>query len=123
MTESTSPDPNAASLDDLVRDVRRRYPAVVVWLALDTNGYLVISKMVVPEPERNTGIGTDIMTRLTAAADAIHVPMTLTPSIDFGGSLVRLRMFYRSFGFVPNRGRTRDYATRETMIRPASPPR
>jgi hypothetical protein len=121
MAESTSPDPSAASLDDLVRDVRRRYPAVVLWLAL-TNGYLVISKMVVPEHERNTGIGTDIMTRLTVAADAMHVPMALTPSIDFGGSLIRLRTFYRRFGFVTNRGRTRDYATRETLIRPASPP-
>jgi hypothetical protein len=57
------------------------------------------------------------MDELTAYADAYGLNLATTPSADFGGSVARLRRFYARFGFAPNKGRSRDYGTQETMIR------
>ena len=44
--------------------------------------------------------------------------LSLSPSTDFGASSVsRLTKFYRRFGFKPNKGRNKDFRTRDTMLR------
>ncbi|MER8116292.1 GNAT family N-acetyltransferase [Streptomyces sp. NPDC094031] len=82
-----------------------------------TAGYLALDLLVVTRVRRNEGTGTAIMQVLTAEADRRGVPMALTPAADFGGSVSRLRTFYRRFGFVSNAGRGKDYATKHAMIR------
>ncbi|MFE0104154.1 GNAT family N-acetyltransferase [Streptomyces sp. NPDC059009] len=82
-----------------------------------TTGYLALDHLVVTRVRRNQGTGTAIMQALAAAADEHGVPMALTPAADFGGSVPRLRTFYRRFGFISNRGRGKDYATSHAMIR------
>jgi len=63
----------------------------------------------VPKPKRSSGIGTDIMTRLSEAADAEGKVITLTPDISFGASSTnRLSDFYKRFGFVQNKGKNKD---------------
>ena len=57
------------------------------------------------------------MTDLVGYADENGLDIFLTPSEDFGGSKPRLEEFYGRFGFVPNKGQTRDFRSRETMIR------
>ena len=57
------------------------------------------------------------MTRLINYADEVGKPILLSPSNDFGGSVTRLKEFYGRFGFVPNKGRNKDYRFSETYIR------
>jgi GNAT superfamily N-acetyltransferase len=76
-----------------------------------------LSQIVVPKTERNSGVGTKAMRMLTDYADAQGKRIVLTPSSDFGGSKARLITFYKRFGFVENKGRNKDFTTRETMIR------
>lgn len=107
-------------IDELRIAIESEYRGVSLWIhAADT--YLILARLVVPESERNNGIGTAIMLRILAEADSRGVPSALTPSNSYGGTLTRLRAFYRRFGFVPNRGRARDFATREAMVRTPKP--
>lgn len=83
------------------------------------NGRVVLSKIVAEE--RGQGSGSQVMRALADYADATNQQMALTPSGDFGGSVARLRKFYKKFGFVENKGKNKDFGTRETMIRNPSP--
>ena len=80
-------------------------------------GYLHVGKIIVPKDRRNEGVGTEAMKRITAYADGKQKRVTLTPSSDFGGSKSRLIKFYKRHGFVENKGRNKDYSTREAMYR------
>lgn len=75
--------------------------------------------VVVPKDKRNQGLGTQVMQDLARIADKQGRRIALTPSTDFGGSSVsRLKDFYSKFGFVENKGKNKDFSTRETMLRP-----
>jgi GNAT superfamily N-acetyltransferase len=77
-----------------------------------------VGKIVVPKDSRGAGTGTRAMQLLTEYADQTGKRIVLTPSKDFGASSVaRLKTFYKRFGFVENKGRNKDWTTRETMIR------
>ena len=81
---------------------------------------LDLSKIVVPKEMRGQGIGSNVMDDLTQYADETGKQINLTPSADFGGNVNRLKGFYKDFGFVENKGKNKDFTTRETMIRPPS---
>ena len=85
---------------------------------LDSANGLTLSKVVVNKEARGTGIGTDFMEALTRHADDVGKTTALTPSADFGGNKARLVKFYRRHGFIPNAGRSKDYAISESMYRP-----
>jgi GNAT superfamily N-acetyltransferase len=87
--------------------------------ASDANGKITVSKIVTNESQRGLGLGTKVMNDLIAFADANGKDIALTPSKDFGGSVPRLKKFYERLGFVENKGKAKDFSTRETMIRPA----
>ena len=81
------------------------------------NESIIVSEFIVPEDERNQGIGSQKMKELLDYAKAIGYRVLLTPSTDFGASsLTRLKKFYKNLGFVDNKGRNKDYRTKETMI-------
>lgn len=113
---------------DRQRESSPNWPAVFVERQLASNpglkldihrassGHVVLSRIVVPK--RSQGTGGKIMQELIDRADANGDTLALTPSGDFGGSAARLRRFYQRFGFVPNKGRNRDYAISEDMLRP-----
>lgn len=83
-----------------------------------SHGDLHLSRIEVPKSIRNRGIGTKAMEDLIHLADALGLRITLSPSTDFGGSSVdRLKKFYRQFGFIPNKGRHKDWTIRDTMYR------
>lgn len=77
----------------------------------------MVSKIIVPKGQRGSGVGTKMMTEIVETADREGWPLALTPDSAFGGSKTRLEKFYRGFGFVPNRGRSKDFTTTETMVR------
>lgn len=83
----------------------------------EANGTIELNQIVVEPDAREQGIGTAAMRRLLAYADATGQRIVLTPSSDFGGEKARLTRFYKGFGFKDNKGRSRDFTTRATMIR------
>lgn len=79
---------------------------------------LDLFRVVVPKPERKKGLGTKAMGDLIAYADQFGLLFTLSPSTDFGGtSVVRLKRFYRRFGFVSNKGRNKIWQISASMYR------
>lgn len=91
-------------------------------VASETSGTITLNKIVAAS--RGQGAGSRVMQALADYADAAGKRIVLTPSTDFGGSSVaRLTTFYKRFGFVENKGRSRDFSTRETMIREPRAPR
>ncbi|KVT91860.1 hypothetical protein WK59_03750 [Burkholderia ubonensis] len=82
------------------------------------DGAITLSRIVVPEGERQSGVGSAFMRDLTHYADEHGARIALSPSTDFGASSVgRLRDFYRRHGFVENKGRNRDFEVSESMYR------
>lgn len=80
-------------------------------------GVINLNKIVVPKEARMMGNGTKAMRLLVDYADKTNQKIALSPSSDFGGNKNRLIKFYQQFGFVPNKGKYKDFLTRETMIR------
>ena len=94
---------------------------VDAWLS-ENDKVLNLSKLVANE--RDQGVGTAFMRDLVAEADKTGKRVDLSPSADFGGNKKRLQEFYSRFGFVPNKGRTKDLEISESMYRlPAAPMR
>ncbi|MBM4574960.1 hypothetical protein GS896_25680 [Rhodococcus hoagii] len=102
---------------ELQTEIVAQFPGVQLELRFDPVGDLVIDKIVVPAERRERGVGSLVMDRIVAAADAAGARLALTPTGDFGGSVTRLRRFYRRWGFADNTGRSRDFTTRQAMLR------
>lgn len=83
----------------------------------EKDGTIEVDQIVVPEGQREQGAGTAAMQQLLDYADATGQRVVLTPSSDFGGTKSRLEKFYKGLGFKPNKGRSKDFTTRATMIR------
>lgn len=110
------PQEAASDLDSLQRQWEGR--GADVSLSGSGNGPMTLGKIVVPKDQRGQGIGHSIMSDMTAHADLYQRPIGLTPSTHFGGSSVgRLKDFYKKHGFVENKGKHKDFSTREAMIR------
>lgn len=80
-------------------------------------GRMVIDKIVIPPSGRGQGVGTEVMNEVIGFADANKIPLSLTPSSDFGGNKSRLEGFYKRLGFEKNSGRNRDFEISESMRR------
>jgi GNAT superfamily N-acetyltransferase len=78
---------------------------------------LTLSRVIVPENSRESGIGTKFMNSLIKKADKLGYKIILTPSKDFGGNKNRLIEFYKRFGFINNKGSNRDFSHKEDMYR------
>lgn len=78
---------------------------------------VIVHSIIVPKTERNRGTGGKVMRQLLELADRNGDMVALTPSGDFGGSVAKLKKWYKSLGFVENRGRTRDFEISASMYR------
>lgn len=83
----------------------------------DPDSYVTLHHIEVPEGQRGSGAGKAAMRDLVEEADRNGWKLDLTPAGDYGGNVPRLKRFYKGFGFVENKGRNKDYATRETFLR------
>lgn len=99
------------------KDIQARYPDVKLDV-MDGRNIINVSRIVVPQDRRNQGIGRKVMRDIIEHADSVGKPVALTPSGDFGGSVTRLKEFYKSLGFIENKGRNRDFEISESMYRP-----
>jgi 8-oxo-dGTP pyrophosphatase MutT (NUDIX family) len=76
-----------------------------------------LTGFMVPYNDRGKGLGTDFMEDLIKVADENGFKITLTPSSSYGGNVIRLKQFYKGFGFVENKGDNRDFSHKEDMYR------
>lgn len=83
----------------------------------EKNGIVTVAKIVVPKAQRGNGLGTAATQEIIDYADVTGQIVALTPSADFGGNVGRLKSFYKRFGFVPNKGRSKEFATTESFVR------
>ena len=112
--DCTPPEPGSTA--GVVARLRNNHPVTLD--ANEQNGVLTVSRIVVTG-ERGTGTGAAVMKELLDHADRNHLTVALTPSATFGGSKTRLEHWYRSMGFRHNKGRRRDFRSRESMVRDA----
>ena len=81
----------------------------------DNGKYLQLSKIKIQKEDRNKGIGSKVMSRITDYADTQNLKIYLTPSKDFGAtSISRLNKFYKNFDFIKNTDKSQ---TKDTMVR------
>lgn len=89
-----------------------------VQLSLSELGDIIsLNKIIIPEDQRGTGIGSEVMKKIIEYADANQKIISLTPTEDYGGKKSKLIKFYKKFGFVDNKGKNKNFETRDTMIR------
>lgn len=67
--------------------------------ATEFEGHIVLDKIIVPNPQRGGGFGSECMGQLTEYADSVGKRIELALSTDFGSDEKRLFNFYRRFGF------------------------
>jgi GNAT superfamily N-acetyltransferase len=79
---------------------------------------ITLSKIALEPEARKQGVGTAAMQALTEYADRTGQRIVLSPATDFGAtSKGRLVAFYKRFGFVENKGRSKDFTVSESMLR------
>jgi GNAT superfamily N-acetyltransferase len=100
----------------LLDDLGAIHPDVDAWVNI-SGDTIKLDELQMPKAIRGQGIGSRFMDILTAYADKNGMTIALTAAGDFGGSRAGQERFYRRFGFVPNKGRSKDYAISENMIR------
>lgn len=112
------------SLETLEDNLESRYKGLVLWTSFLSGGdeyhapIVRIMTIQIPSENRKQGLGSEVMSQIISWADDHGVMLSLSPSTDFGASSVsRLTKFYRRFGFKPNKGRNKDFRTRDTMLR------
>jgi GNAT superfamily N-acetyltransferase len=114
--EGVAPDVVIKPVSNL-ESIQAEYPSVKMSMS-DGKANITVSKIIVPEEARGGGVGTEIMGKIIDYADANDKPIFLTPSTDFGASSkARLTKFYKSLGFVENKGKNKDFTSQETMVR------
>ncbi len=101
-----------------VKDIEAKWTAMGANVFLYEKGdTITLSKIVIPKERRNEGAGSAFMQDLIQYADKTGKTIKLTPSADFGGSVSRLKEFYKRFGFIENKGHNKDYAISELFYR------
>lgn len=95
-------------------NIKKQFPTVKFGFTGNT-GTIAVEKIVVPESAREKGVGTEAMKAIVELAGKNDLIVTLTPSADFGGNKARLIKFYKSLGFVENKGKNKSYEISDTM--------
>jgi len=104
-----------AELDSIIN----KYEAMGMdcWIYLKGNDAIEISSIRVKDKtQRRQGLGTALMSEITALCDKYGLLCVLTPE-DTESSKSGLLRFYKRFNFVSNTGRNKDFRFRNTMIR------
>lgn len=98
--------------------IKAKYEDVLEkWSVFEYDDQIRVSLVVVKEDQRGKGIGRKVFEDLNGYADSTGKTITLTPDSSFGTSKSALVRFYKSLGFVLNKGRNKDYEISELMYR------
>ena len=83
-------------------------------------GRAELNRIRTPTELRGQGRASAAMKQWLDAADAAQMQTALTPDpMDKTTSKAKLKRWYSGLGYVPNRGRNKDFSTTAAMIRPA----
>jgi GNAT superfamily N-acetyltransferase len=100
-------------------DVEAAHPQIRLWA--NENEYGIKVAMIATLPHlRGQGLANAAMADLLAYADQVVKPVVLTPGAPEGQedmSKAKLTAWYKRLGFLPNKGRRKDFRFRDTMIR------
>lgn len=103
---------------DIYCDFGREEMKKIGQIDLLERGHIIeIHRIFIDEKYRENGHARDVIQLICSHADLRQKVLALTPVSDFGSSKTRLEKFYRSMGFVKNRGRVKEWNTKEGFIR------
>lgn len=111
--ESKSPE---KVLNKISRAYGKKHRGVNVDLSHTSSGDIRVNNIWIPPEERNQGIGSRIMRGLSSYADRQGKRITLNQAPE-KGKKAKLQKFYKSHGFESNKGKNRDFTTKDTHIR------
>lgn len=112
--EARAPKPDA--LETISKNLQRRTPGMKFQAYPSHSGDIGLHSIEVPKEKQGQGIGSHALKNLNKFADKQNKRVTLTPQAD-KGKKAKLDKFYKRFGFKPNKGRNKDFTTRDTFIR------
>jgi tRNA nucleotidyltransferase (CCA-adding enzyme) len=81
------------------------------------NKYIVLDRIIINEDRRGEGFASAAIKLLFEYADKQNKIITLTPDNMWGISKAKLIIWYKSLGFVMNKGRNKDFETMQLMYR------
>jgi GNAT superfamily N-acetyltransferase len=114
-------DVDRATFQAFADQIKAQYGLHQFDLWLDRSGDIKLNSLIIPKKDQNTGLGTATMLALCRFADKLGKRIVLTPATrdDHWGttSQTRLVRFYKRFGFVPNKGRKKDFTISDGMYR------
>lgn len=100
-------------MDEVIQYIKSLYPQVDIYVT--ENDYKIhLMSIEVPPEDRSKGIGTNILNILKDYSVKVGKPIVLTPEAE-RGKKAKLDKFYRSSGFVHNKGRNRDFRLSNTF--------
>ena len=103
---------------DFSKQIEKKYNVTLDLLGKLEKNDISLSKIVVPEGKRGEGVGTKVIADIIEYADRNNKRIVLTPTKEFGATSVkRLKDLYKKFGFVENKGKNKDFTTKELMYR------
>jgi hypothetical protein len=95
------------NLQSLIDDIKKEFPFVDIF-ASETSTHVELHTIKLPPEMRNKGIGSTIIRKLQDYAKMVQKPIVLIPEPE-RGKKASLDKFYKSLGFVKNKGRNKDY--------------
>lgn len=91
---------------------------MICWIYLRANGKSIhVASIKIPnKTDRKKGLGSALMGEIVQLCDKYNLLCTLTPA-NTETPMSVLLTFYKKFGFVPNKGRNKDFRFMDSMIR------
>lgn len=81
------------------------------------NHYIAVDKIFIDKEFRGMGYANEAMEDLFEYADRNNIIITLTPDSLWGSNKNKLKSWYKSIGFVENKGKKKDFQTMQAMYR------
>jgi len=103
-------------LDAIIRKYESQGMICWIYLRGDVKSIHIASIKIPNKTERRRGLGGALMSEITQLCDKYKLLCTLTPA-NTETPMSVLLTFYKKFGFVPNKGRNKDFKFMDSMIR------
>ena len=117
IAEAKEPKPPHEVLNKISRAYGRKHRGVNVDASHSSKtGNIRVNQLWVPPDQQGKGIGTRVMKGLGKYADKTGKKITLNQDPD-PGKKAKLQKFYKSHGFQANKGKSKDFSTKDTYIR------
>lgn len=109
LTENMENSNLQVKVKELEKSLELEYPEIQdLHLYIKSNGSLFIGSIRVKKEHRRKGIGKTIITKIKKFADENNLVISLAPEAE-PRYKEKLDRFYKSLGFVANKGRKKDY--------------